>query len=131
MVGFTNVEIATKTGASILNLNSTSIQASQPIVGDSSTSPYGVHGDVTTAFTATGSVTAAQYAQGLFVLSPLGAGITLSGFPRAAAGAGYSKAFEVTTAFANVISDGTHSVTLPAVAGLYIVWFTNGALYYK
>jgi hypothetical protein len=95
-----------------------------PITGLNS--PYGVHGDVTTAITTSTTLSAAQYAMFIIPVAPTAA-MTLT-LPRAAAGSGYSKLFDVQAAFAVTITDGAHSVTLPAAIGTYEVAFTNAKL---
>ena len=112
-----------------IRFGSSANNMSFPIVGDTNAfSPYGVHGDVTTAITTTSALTAAQYSQGLIRVTPTGA-MTLSGFPLAASAAGYPKEILVGAAFAVTVSDGTHTKTLPAISGLYRLWFTSTGIY--
>jgi hypothetical protein len=110
-----------------LTVSAAAVKAAAPILGDSTqSSPYGVHGDVTTAITTTTTLSAAQYSMFIIPVAPTAA-MTLT-LPRAAAGSGFSKLFDVQAAFAVTITDGTHSVTLPAAIGTYEVAFTNAKL---
>ena len=112
---------------SAMSINSaSSIVLSAPVTGDGVSSPYGVHGDTTIAVGTGASVTITQYANAFFSISSTSAA-TLNGWPRAAAGQGYSKAFSNTASFPITISDGTHSTIVPANSN-HLVWFTNAAL---
>ena len=104
-----------------------------PVTGDpSGLSPYGVHGEFATGLTAGGiTLTAAQYAKQLIVVTPTGSG-TIGGFPLASAGAGYSKDVEVTVGgYTVTLSDGTHTTPITAASGLYRAWFTSSGIYVR
>ena len=113
-VGYVAVRAATNiylqlAGSDKIVVAAASIQISQPIIGTSGTSPYGVHGAVTVSVTATPqAVTAAQFALDWLEFSTTLGAIFTATFPHPASLAvGYYKTVANTSAFVMTVSTGT------------------------
>ncbi len=117
--------------ADLITLSTTQIQASMPIVGSATyTSPYGVHGAVSMV-SATGSLTAAQYAyaETIFTGTP-GSTQTMTYPNPATAAAGYFKYIRNASASSVVVTTGAGAtVTIPTLQAALVV-FENSNCYH-
>ena len=124
--------IDTAVGANfVLLLTGTSIQVSQPIIGDTrGASPYGVHGGVAVSVTATPqALTAAQYAYDMIKLSTsTGAAFTVTTLAPASLAAGYYKTYWNTSAFAATISVGVGTTRTVIAGAAQRMWHDNSGV---